>query len=92
MKDTKAKRDRLEKMVEERTAYWQNKRPGWTKQPVAYFQSPLKQIRERCKQEVRNEDGTTTTTLNPVYYMAKDFARIGDGKSVRLILQTLLTA
>lgn len=91
MKQTKARKERLEKMVAERQAYWAAKRPNWTKEPIARIERPLKHIRSKCFERVQQEDGTYQTLVNPVYYLARDLAEAGDGHSVSLIARTLFS-
>lgn len=76
-------------MVATRTAYWAEKRPNWTKTAPAILDKPLKRIRKASLVEKVNEDGTTTSYISPTFYMALDFARIGDGYSVNLIARSM---
>lgn len=65
---------------------WAKKRPNWMKEPIAIIDSPLHYLRTQLTRRKFNaETKEFETTVSPLYYMARDFAKAGDGYSVNRI-------
>lgn len=84
------KKQRRDKMIEKRRAYWAEKRPNWLKEPVARIEGALKFIHEQTREVVQTGKGWVWKN-SPVGQHATNFARAGDGAAVNALALRVLT-
>jgi hypothetical protein len=87
---TEAKRNRRDQRSEERRAYWAQKRPNWTSQPVARVEGALKYVMENTRDVHQNAKGDWVVKNSPVFYEALEAARNGDGNKVNALALRVL--
>lgn len=66
------------------------KHAKWLKEPVAIIERPLRYLKDALTSQDVNEEGKMVKSISALYFVALDFAKAGDGASVKTIAKMTL--